>query len=79
MDDGSPDRSGFVLHTNSFTLEQVKLLISSLKNKFDLNCSIHTRNGKLIRPHLIYIKADSWGIFKSLIEPYVIPHFAVLL
>ena len=76
-DDGNSDRSGFILNTNSFTKEEVDLLISTLKNKFDLNCSVHTRNNKVNKPYLIYIKADSWNKFKSLIEPHVIPHFSL--
>lgn len=79
MDDGTPDRSGFYLYTNSFTQEEVQLLASALKNKFDLNCLIHTRNDKVNKPHILYIKADSWEKFKSLIEPYVIPHFSYKL
>jgi hypothetical protein len=79
MDDGTVDRSGFVLHTNSFTLEEVQLLAKALKNKFDLNCSIHNRNGKVVRSHLLYIRADSWEKFKSLVEPHVIPHFTYKL
>ena len=31
------------------------------------------------KPHILYIKADSWEKFQSLIEPYVIPHFAYKL
>jgi hypothetical protein len=76
MDDGTPDRSCFVLHTNSFTKQEVDLLVSVLKNKFELNCSVHTRNYAVKKPYLIYIKADSWNKFKSLIEPHVIPHFS---
>jgi LAGLIDADG DNA endonuclease family protein len=76
MDDGTADRSGFVLHTNSFTKQEVDLLVSVLKNKFELNCSVHTRNDAVKKPYLIYIKADSWNKFKSLIEPHVIPHFS---
>ena len=79
MDDGGADRSGFILYTNSFTKDEVNLLINVLKSKFDLNCSIHTRNDKIIKPHMIYIKGDSWYKFKSLIEPYVIPHFSYKL
>jgi hypothetical protein len=33
MDDGTADRSGFVLHTNSFTKEEVELLVLILKKK----------------------------------------------
>ena len=75
MDDGSPDRSGFVFHTNSFTLAEVELLVKTLKNKFNLNCSIQTRNDRVIKPHLIYVKQDSFTKLVSLVEPYVIPHF----
>jgi hypothetical protein len=75
MDDGSPDRSGFVFHTNSFTLAEVEILVKTLKNKFNLNCSIHSRNDRVIKPHLIYVKRDSFTKLVSLVEPYVIPHF----
>jgi hypothetical protein len=59
MDDGSPDRSGFILYTNSFTKVEVNLLIDVLKQKFDLNCSIHTRRDKKKVPYIIYIKSNS--------------------
>jgi LAGLIDADG DNA endonuclease family len=75
MDDGGSDRSGFILYTNSFTKREVELLIKVLKENFDLNCSIHTRNDKTKVSYLIYIKADSWEKFKSLVEPFIIPHF----
>jgi hypothetical protein len=79
MDDGSPERSGFILSTNSFKLVEVELLIQALENKFGLVCSVQSRiaNGRLV--HLIYIKSESWKLFKSLIEPYVIKHFAYKL
>jgi hypothetical protein len=49
------------------------------RNKFDVNCSVHNRKDRGNKSHLIYIKADSWEKFKSLIEPHVIPHFAYKL
>jgi len=79
MDDGNPDRSGFIFNTHSFSLEEVELLVKALKFKFDLNCSIHTRTNNSHKSHLIYVKAESWEHFKSLIEPYVIPHFSYKL
>lgn len=75
MDDGCFDRSGFVFYTNSFTLLEVQLLVKVFKNKFNLNCSIHTRKDKAITPYMLYVKADSMSRFKTLIEPYIIPHF----
>jgi len=75
LDDGTPDRSGFIFHSNSFTFAEVELLVLALNNKFDLNCSIHTRKDTVIKPYLIYVKGDSWIKFTNLVEPYFIPHF----
>ena len=79
MDGGSPDRSGFILYTNAFTKIEVNLLINVLKQKFDLNCSIHTRIDAQKVSYMIYIKSNSWLKFKLLIEPFVIPHFSYKL
>lgn len=70
MDDGTPYRSGFILHTESFCMQEVQLLLDVFKNKFQLNCYIHTRKDRVNIPYLLYIRADSWDKFKSLIEPY---------
>jgi len=44
QDDGGKTTAGaLLLHTNSYTLEEVQLLISVLTNKFDLACSLHSR------------------------------------
>lgn len=59
MDGGSPDRSGFILYTNAFTKIEVNLLINVLKQKFDLNCSIHTRIDAQKVSYMIYIKSNS--------------------
>lgn len=43
-DDGGKNSVGdLLLHTNSYTLEEVELLISVLKNKFNLNCKVSKR------------------------------------
>ena len=75
MDDGTADRYGFEIHTDSFTKEEVELLVMTLKDKCYLDCSIKTRSDRLKKLYLIYIKARSWERFKSLIEPNVIPQF----
>lgn len=51
-----------MLYTSSFTLVEVELLVRALKNKFDLNCSIHTRNDTAIKPYIIYLK------FRAILE-----------
>ena len=72
MDDGTSDRSGFVLHTNNFTKQEVVLLIKVLEDKFSLNCSLHTRRKtiKTKEAYTIYIKSDSWDKFINLVSPY---------
>jgi hypothetical protein len=64
------DRSGFIFHTNSFTYEEVTLLVKVLKENFDLNCSIHTRKNSVNTPYMIYVKADSFTKFVELVSPY---------
>ena len=75
MVEGSADRSGFVFHTDSFNKDEVELLVSVLKkkNKWFLNCSIHTWDDRIKRAYLIYIKKYSFNKFKTLLEPYIIP------
>lgn len=68
MDDGTKQSSGFTLCTDSFSLSEVKLLISTLKEKFDLNCNLVNYNNKSYR---IYIKAESMGKFRDLVQPYI--------
>lgn len=79
MDDGGADRSGFCFYTKSFSQQEVQLLAEAFKNKFDINCSIHTRNDTVNKAKILYVKANSWGNLKNLINPYVIPHFGYKL
>jgi hypothetical protein len=44
MGDGSWTGSGVKLHTNSYTKEEVILLIDSLNAKFNLHCTINVCN-----------------------------------
>lgn len=73
IDDGSSDRSGFIFHTNCYTKEEVELLVKVIKDNFDLNCSIHTRNDRVKPQYLIYVKADSHAKFVNLVSPYFHP------
>jgi hypothetical protein len=45
MDDGGKNTHGdLILHTNSYTLEEVELLISVLNNKFNISSKIYKRS-----------------------------------
>ena len=52
------------LCTNSFTLEEVNLLMSGLTNKFNLKCTIH-KHGKGYR---IRISSKSLPVIQSLLK-----------
>ena len=66
MDDGSKLGSGFTLCTDSYSLTSVELLIKTLKDNFNLNCTIHKFNVN----YRIYILNESMDIFKELVKPY---------
>jgi hypothetical protein len=63
MDDGEKHASGFILNTSGFTLNDVKLLGGVLKENWDLNTSIHSRNR-------LYINASSKNKFIELVKPH---------
>jgi hypothetical protein len=67
MDDGNKTGTGFRLNTQSFTKIENLLLIQILKNKFDLDCSLHSTGNNQQR---IYIKTISMLKFKDLVSPY---------
>lgn len=70
MDDGTSFKNkGFKFSTNSFTLKEIQYLALILKNKYNLDSSIH-KSG-LINQYNIYLPKSS---FKDLIK-IVHPHF----
>jgi hypothetical protein len=68
MDDGSRTRSGFKIATNCFIETELYELCLLLKNKYNLDCSIHKDKHQFI----IYIKTKSALTFVNLVEPYII-------
>lgn len=63
MDDGNNHKSGFILNTSGFTLNDVKLLQAALKDNWDLDTSIHSRNR-------LYINSSSKNKFIELVKPH---------
>nr|QKQ12913.1 Cox2 [Sparassis crispa] len=68
-DDGGWTNDGVRISCNSFTLVEVEYLISILKNKFNLNCTI--QKIYLNNKYSIYIKKDSITKLKFLILPHL--------
>lgn len=76
MDDGHKHGNGITLCTDSFTLIEVELLVSVLRNKFNLEANYNKRTQK--GRHIgwrIYISGKSANKEKliSLVKPYFIP------
>ena len=63
MDDGDNHRSGYILNTSGFTLNDVKVLQAVLYDNWGLETSIHSRNR-------IYVNSSSKKNFLNLIRPH---------
>lgn len=64
MGDGGWTKEGIHLSTNSFTPEDVQLLVTALTTKYGIKCSIHSRNR-------LYIFAGSVPAFINLVRPHM--------
>ena len=79
MGDGSFDGHGrgagrVSLHTNCFTLDEVKLLQAALLNNFGIESSLHNiRNSDPSRGHIIRIPARSLPAIRSVCTPHMYP------
>jgi len=76
MDDGYKSDNGVVLCTDSFTLDEVNLLVSVLKDNFDLIATINrkAKKGKLIGWRIrISGESENRDKLLSIVKPYFIP------
>lgn len=71
MDDGSvksKQSKGVILNTQGYTLREVELLISVLRNRFGLQAKRRRQR----EGYQIYISGESYERFRELIEPFLI-------
>nr|YP_203320.1 orf224 [Zancudomyces culisetae]AAW49489.1 orf224 [Zancudomyces culisetae] len=68
MDVGYWKDNNVIIATNSFTKDEINLLILTLKKKWDLNCSIHSFTKS--KQHQLYIKVNSIFLLRSIVLPY---------
>jgi LAGLIDADG DNA endonuclease family len=76
MDDGSlksKDSKGVILNTHGFSLEDVELLCSVLKEKFDLKAGPRKQKHRDVLYYQIYISGHSFENLSKLIYPHIIP------
>lgn len=71
MDDGYKFDKGFYICTESYSLEDQKILVNVLKKNFDLECGIH----KHTNGYRLYVFSTSKDQLLKLVKPYTIPHF----
>jgi hypothetical protein len=67
MDDGAFTSSGCYLHTKGFTFEDVYKLAGMLHYSFGLIVTVQRHENRPV----IYIRAKSLPLFKSLVIPYM--------
>jgi hypothetical protein len=63
-DDGGWDKNSTRLHTNSYTLDEVNLLVQALNDKFGLKCSIFKKG----TGHVIRISTKSMPVLQELLK-----------
>lgn len=68
IDDGTQAGKGFLLHTDNFSKEHVKLLCSALNLKFGLHTNPRLR---LLDQYAIYIPVKDRELFLKLITPFI--------
>lgn len=70
MDDSYKHSSGLSICTESYSEQEVLLLISVLKEKFNIDCNPMKRDSNKFR---IYVKAKSLNDLRNLVSPYFVP------
>lgn len=66
MDDGSSTPEGFYLNTHSYSYEENVILQNILLIKFNIICKIHKHG----QQYKLYITAQSFNVFITLVKPY---------
>jgi LAGLIDADG DNA endonuclease family protein len=69
MDDGASGHAGVTIQTHCFDLEEVRLLVQSLKDSSGVRASLGKNKGARI----IYVGAAELSAFRRLVRPYVLP------
>ena len=75
MDDGAADYAGVTFQTHSFLLEEVELLITALRERFDL--ATGSRRNK--SGWVIYVPAASVKTLSDLVSPHLLEGFGYKL
>jgi hypothetical protein len=72
MGDGSFRGSSITLYTNNFTIQEVVLLISILRYKFQLEANLHLKKAGNKYYPTIYITSNYLPHLINLVKPYMV-------
>jgi hypothetical protein len=76
MGDGSSQRHGIIICTNSYTLPDVIRLMNVLMIRYRLECNLRIKkrdNKKIQKEYTIYIQQSSMPLLRTIITPYLHP------
>jgi hypothetical protein len=71
MGDGGFKSKGIFICTDSYSIQDVVLLMNVLIIKYDLKCTLHKSSNKI--GYRIYISRNSLDKVKEIVKPYFIP------
>lgn len=72
MDDGGTAESGYKLHTENFSLSDVKVLQQALGSVFQLQANIGRDNREQKTLYYLYIPANSKEKFQEIVKPHMV-------
>lgn len=67
MGDGDARQHGLILCTNSYSVQDVVLLMNVLMIRYRLDCTIRLKREN---EYLIYIREGSMSLLRSIVTPY---------
>ena len=73
MCDGTKHDSGLIFCTDSFTLQEVQLLMNAQKDNFGLVSTYHTETKSKKVYYRIYLGTDQQQLLNSLVLSHIIP------
>ena len=76
MGDGSAQRHGLIICTNSYTLPDVVRLMNVLMIRYRLKCNLRIKlrdNKKIQNEFTIYIQQSSMSLLRTVVTPYFHP------
>lgn len=73
MGDGSVQRSGLTICTNSYAVQDIVRLMNVLVIRYRLECKIREVRSNRKLDYTIYIRQDSMPLLRTIVKPYLHP------